>query len=169
MSLWLVVLSVIGVARAHAAGPYSDAWPVALLAFALLSPSHAATLLGSAVTPLDGADAGSCANVRDVAARLGSLVVAPHTALSLRAALSLDGGTDLVLWNGDDVPVRLDLATDATSRTARWTAADGAVLPRASRLLHDPDGALVRRCADGREELVAPRPPRRPPLAGVER
>lgn len=208
---------------------------LALLASA--ASAHAAATLGSAVTPLDVADAGSRANVRDVARRLAPLVVPPHSALSLRAALttrggaarapggallegrrveepgggacqiagtvylaalraglgvlersghsaavrtlpsgvdaalSLDAGTDLVLWNGYDTPVRLDLTADAASLTARWSAdaADGADLPAAPRLSRDADGALTRRCADGREEIVAPRPPRRPPPAGAQR
>jgi hypothetical protein len=73
----------------------------------------------------------------------------------LDAAVSQAGGTDLVLWNGYRFPVTLELQARDGALEARWVAASPGVPVRVGR---DAGGALVRRLADGREELLMPAP-----------
>ncbi|MBI5838101.1 MAG: VanW family protein [Candidatus Eisenbacteria bacterium] len=97
-------------------------------------------------------------------AGLGVIERAGHSApgsslpAGLDAAVSEEGGTDLVLWNPYRFPLELRLAVADGAVEARWTAESPGVDCRVGR---DARGALVRRLADGREELLLPAPDRR--------
>jgi hypothetical protein len=94
-------------------------------------------------------------------AGLGVIERAGHSAAvrtlprGLDAAVSQAGGTDLVLWNGYRFPVRLELRVREGALEATWSAEAPGVPVRVGR---DAAGALVRRLADGREELLMPAP-----------
>jgi vancomycin resistance protein YoaR len=74
----------------------------------------------------------------------------------LDAAVSFDGGSDLVLWNGYDFPVRLNVRVEQATLVATWSARSPA---RDVQLVRDADGAVVRYVSDGREEMLLPAPP----------
>ncbi len=78
----------------------------------------------------------------------------------LDAAVSQTGGSDLVLWNPYKFPVWLELRLDeGRSLEAAWTAEEPGI---GAQVFRDSEGALVRRLADGREEVLEPAPPMTP-------
>jgi len=102
-------------------------------------------------------------------ADLGLVERSPHSAAvrslppGLDAAVSEEGGSDLVLWNGYRFPVRLKVRVRASTLVAEWSADSSGVPALVAR---DAAGALVRRLPDGREEVLSPAPTRSPSPGG---